>query len=74
MTSKPPDVTNSEARCPFCGYTKRDAQIHMDHHLCKQGRDNPPWKDEREDRVTHDYNDNTEDVDRFNESTGGGVW
>jgi hypothetical protein len=22
-------------RCPECGYTKEDAQFHMDHHLCK---------------------------------------
>lgn len=22
-------------RCPECGYTKEDAAIHMDHHLCK---------------------------------------
>lgn len=21
--------------CPVCGYTKEDAAIHMDHHLCK---------------------------------------
>lgn len=22
-------------RCPECGYTKEDAAIHCDHHLCK---------------------------------------
>lgn len=22
-------------RCPECGYTAKDAAIHMDHHLCK---------------------------------------
>jgi hypothetical protein len=21
-------------RCPKCGYSKADAQLHMDHHLC----------------------------------------
>ena len=58
-------------RCPHCGYSKQDAQIHADHHLCKKGRDNPPWKNER---ITHDYNDSLDDVDRFNEETGGGIW
>lgn len=24
----------SEPRCPRCGYTALDAQIHLDHHLC----------------------------------------
>lgn len=30
-------------RCPTCGYTKEDAQIHMDHHLCKNAG-NAPWE------------------------------
>lgn len=30
-----------EAHCPTCGYTKKDASIHMDHHLCSNK--NPPW-------------------------------
>lgn len=28
----------------------------------------------RESRITENYNDSIEDVDRFNRSTGGGVW
>ena len=28
----------------------------------------------RESRITENYNDSREDVDRFNERTGGGVW
>jgi len=28
----------------------------------------------RENRITENYNDSREDVDRFNEHTGGGVW
>jgi hypothetical protein len=66
--------TTPQARCPFCGYTKQDAQIHMDHHLCKQGRGKAPWDSQRDERITHDYNDRISDVDRFNEKTGGGIW
>lgn len=32
-----------EGRCPKCGYTKRDCQIHGDHHLC-DGPGPPGWK------------------------------
>jgi hypothetical protein len=28
-------MSNKLQRCPVCGYTKEDALIHMDHHLCK---------------------------------------
>lgn len=28
----------------------------------------------RESRITENYNDSREDVDRFNERTGGGIW
>ena len=31
------------SKCPTCGYTKRDAQMHMDHHLCKNDG-NAPWQ------------------------------
>ncbi len=27
-------LTAEEPRCPKCGYTKEDALIHCDHHLC----------------------------------------
>lgn len=33
----------SEELCPACGYTQRDAQIHMDHQLCKNDG-NAPWQ------------------------------
>ena len=36
----------AESRCPVCGYTKRDAQIHGDHRLCKNSR-NAPWERKR---------------------------
>jgi len=29
-------------RCPDCGYTQEDAEIHGDHYLCKNKA--PPWK------------------------------
>jgi hypothetical protein len=29
--------------CPACGYTKEDAQVNMDHHLCKNDG-NAPWQ------------------------------
>ena len=29
-------------RCPDCGYTQQDAELHLDHHLCKN--QNPPWR------------------------------
>ena len=35
------------AQCPTCGYTKRDAQIHGDHNLCKNAG-NAPWEKIRE--------------------------
>lgn len=36
-----PVVRCDDTRCPDCGYTKRDAEIHMDHHLCENKT--PPW-------------------------------
>ena len=35
-----------ESHCKTCGYTKRDAQIHGDHHLCKNSG-NAPWEKNR---------------------------
>lgn len=32
--------------CPSCGYTKEDAQVNMDHHLCKNAG-NAPWEKPR---------------------------
>lgn len=29
-------------RCPNCGYTQQDAELHADHHLCRN--QNPPWR------------------------------
>ena len=28
-------VLRMKPHCPICGYTKKDALTHMDHHLCK---------------------------------------
>lgn len=28
-------------RCPDCGYTQQDAELHLDHCFCKNP--NPPW-------------------------------
>ena len=33
----------NESRCPECGYSKLDAQTHMDHYLCKNAG-NAPWE------------------------------
>lgn len=38
----PKDREDNMDRCDVCGYTEKDAQIHADHHLCKNK--NPPWK------------------------------
>lgn len=32
-----------DRHCPECGYTKQDAQLHMDHHACKNAG-NAPWE------------------------------
>lgn len=29
-------MTETLKHCPECGYTKEDALIHWDHHLCKR--------------------------------------
>lgn len=29
--------------CPSCGYTEKDAKLHMDHNLCKNAG-NAPWE------------------------------
>lgn len=36
-------TTETTDRCPTCGYTKEDALIHWDHHLCKN-YGNAPWE------------------------------
>lgn len=28
------NIVPDEPRCPKCGYSKKDAQLHGDHHLC----------------------------------------
>lgn len=37
-----PLVRRDATRCPDCGYTQQDAELHADHNLCKNR--NPPWK------------------------------
>ncbi len=39
-------LTKADKRsCPSCGYTEADAQLHHDHHLCKNAS-NAPWEKE----------------------------
>jgi len=34
----------SDSTCPSCGYTKKDALLHGDHHLCKNAG-KAPWEE-----------------------------
>ena len=37
-------MPKDKRRCQHCGYTEDDAKLHLDHHLCKEGRGNAPWE------------------------------